>query len=132
MSRRELSLFAVLGFGVWVSGAVMFRLGGRLLFESGTFALALSGVAIAVTVCLLLNGVMGWRKAPASQALVVAVVMALPGLFGDVAYVLVFSIVTGLPAAAAGPYAAIVIFGNAALLAFALYRAWPSLTAAPS
>lgn len=130
MTRRELAIFAALGFGVWLSGAVMFRLGGKLMFESGPLVLLASGAGIALSVCMLLNAVMGWRKAPASRAVLVAVVMALPGLFGDVLYVSAFSPITGLGTASAGPYAAIVIFGNAALLAFALLRSWPSIVGA--
>ena len=52
--------------------------------------------------------------------------MALPGLLGDVAYILAFHEITGLDPLTAGPYAALIIFGNAALLAFALVRARPA------
>ena len=47
----------------------------------------------------------------------------LPGLLGDVGYILAFPQITGLNPVTAGPYAALIIFGNAALLAYALVRA---------
>ncbi len=122
MARRETTLYAVLGFAVWLSGAVMFRLGGRLMFESGPWILLLSAVGIAVSVCLLLRTTMTWRKAPLHQSVLIAVVMALPGLFGDVAYVADFSAITGLQPATAGPFAALVIFGIAVLFTYALVR----------
>ncbi len=123
LSRGQMGIFALLGFGVWLSGAVMFRLGGHLMFESGVWAIAISAVAIAASVCLLLNATMAWRGANAAQAVTVAVVMALPGLFGDAVYILAFPIVTGLRPLTVAPYAAVIVFGNAALLAFALLRA---------
>ena len=123
MAPREMGIFALLGFGVWAPGAVMFRFGGHLMFESGPWVLLLVAIGVAVTVCLLLRTVMDWRKAPASQAVLVAVVMALPGLFGDAVYASAFSAITGLSPATAGPFASVVIFGNAALLAYAVVKA---------
>lgn len=123
MTTRENTLLALLGFGIWLSGAVMFRFGGALMFESGPAILAASGVGIALSVCLLLKTTMDWRKIALSQSVQVAVVMTLPGLFGDVAYVLAFNRITGLKPETAGPYAAVVIFGTAALYLYALLRA---------
>jgi len=128
MARRETTLYAALGFGVWLSGAVMFRLGGRLMFESGPWILLFSAIGIAVSVCLLLRTTMMWRKAPSHQSVLIAVVMALPGLFGDVAYVLDFSAITGLQPTTVGPFAALVIFGNAILLTYALVRSQRTLS----
>ena len=121
MTGRETTTLAILGFGIWLSGAVMFRFGGALMFENGRWVLAASGAAVALSVCLLLSSIMGWRKVPAAQAVTAAVVMTLPGLFGDVAYILGFQRITGLSPATAGPYAAVVIFGTAALMAYALW-----------
>ena len=125
MTHRETILYAVLGFGVWLSGAVMFRLGGRLMFESGPWVLLFSAIGIAVSVCLLLRTTMAWRKAPLHQSVWIAVIMALPGLYGDVAYVLNFSAITGLQPTSVGPFAALVVFGNAVLLSYALVRSQP-------
>ena len=118
-----MGILAAVGFGIWLSGAVMFRFGGALLFESGLPVLLLSGAGIALSVCLLLNMVTGWRKTPRAEVLRAAVVLALPGLFADVAYVLNFSALTGLQPVTAGPFAAVVIFGNAVLLTYALVLA---------
>lgn len=121
MSARETALYAAIGFLVWLSGAVLFRLGGALMFESGPWILLAAAIGIAVSVCFLLKATMDWRKA--ADAVTIAVVMALPGLFGDVGYVLGFAQITGLQPVTAGPYAALIIFGNACLLAYALVRA---------
>src|SRR5512140_1052136 len=126
MTTKEMTTLSLLGFGIWLSGAVMFRFGGALMFENGPWVLAASGVGIAFSVCLLLSSIMGWRKTPADQAVTAAVVMTLPGLFGDVAYVLGFHQITGLAAATAGPYAAVVIFGTAVLFLYALFLARPA------
>jgi hypothetical protein len=126
MTTKEMTTLSLLGFGIWLSGAVMFRFGGGVMFENGPWVLAASGVGIAFSVCLLLSSIMGWRKTPASQAVTAAVVMTLPGLFGDVTYVLAFQRITGLAATTAASYAAVVIFGTAALFAYALWLARPA------
>jgi hypothetical protein len=126
MTAKEMTTLSLLGFGIWLSGAVMFRFGGGLMFENGPWILAASGAAIALSVCLLLSAIMGWRKTPPAQAVTAAVVMTLPGLFGDVAYVLAFHRITGLAPATAAAYAAVVLFGTAALFAYALWLARPA------
>jgi hypothetical protein len=120
MTLRETATYALLGFGVWLSGAFSFRLGGRYLFENGPVVLAASAVAIAVAVCVVLTTVMSWRKAPASQAVEIAVVMITPGLFGETVRLLAFPWATGLRAETAGPFGAAMIFGTAVLLVFAV------------
>jgi hypothetical protein len=126
MTTRQMIILSLLGFGVWLNGAVMFRFGGALMFESGPLALALSGVAIGLSVCFLLRSIMSWRKVAAADAVTAAVILILPGLFGDVAYILHFGAITGLQATTAGPFAAVLVFGTAVLLAYALWLARPS------
>ncbi|WP_293903717.1 DUF5367 family protein [Phenylobacterium sp.] len=123
VTTKETTILALMGFGIWVSGVITFRFGGALLFESGLPILLASGVGIAISVCLLLRTTMSWRKAPAAQALAVATIMGLPGLFCDVVYILNFSALTGLKPTTAGPFAAVVIFGNAVLLTYGLVTA---------
>ena len=120
MTRRDLIILGLLGFGIWLNGAVMFRFGGAMMFESGPLALLLSAAAIALAVCLLLRSIMSWRKVPPAEAVTAAVILIVPGLFGDVAYILNFSALTGLSPTTAGPFAAVLIFGTAVLLAYAL------------
>ena len=123
MTTREIGLLGLIGFGIWLSGAVGFRLGGALMFQNGPLVLALVAGGMAFSVCLLLRATMDWRKIPAGQSAAVALVMTLGGLFGDVAYILNFSAVTGLKATTAGPFAAVLIFATAVLYAYALVRA---------
>lgn len=123
MSRKETLILGALGFGIWLNGAVMYRFGGAMMFESGPLALLISALAIAAAVCLLLKSVMNWRKISDDQAVTVATIMILPGLFGDVIYILNFSALSGLQPATAGPFAAVLIFGTSALMAYALVLA---------
>jgi len=120
MTRRDVAIYAAAGFSVWLNGAVTFRLGGRFLFESGPWVTVLVAVVIAALVCLIFRTAMVWRKAPASQAVTVAVLMALPGLFGETARQAVFPWATGLRADEAASFAAVIFFGNAVLLTYAL------------
>jgi hypothetical protein len=123
MRHRDAILLALLGFSVWLSGALEFRYVGPFLFERGPWIAALSAVFIAVAVCLIFRTAMGWFKAPRREAVRVAVLMGLPGLFGEAARQLVFGWATGLQPQTQPLFAATLFFGNAALLAFALWTA---------
>ncbi len=123
MPAREIVILGLMGLGIWLSGAVTFRFGGPMLFETGPLVLVASAVGIAVSVCLLLSTTLGWRKLPPSNAVTVAAVMALPGLFGDVALIADFNRLTGMQPATVGPFAAVIVFGNAVLLAYAVVLA---------
>jgi hypothetical protein len=123
MTVRETAIFALAGFGVWLSGAFSFRLGGKFLFENGPLVLALSTIAIAGTVCFVLRSAMNWRKTPAANAVEVAVVMITPGLFGEVVRLSVFSWATGLHPETAAPFAAVMIFSTAVLLVYSVFVA---------
>ena len=123
MTVRETAIFALAGFGVWLSGAFSFRLGGKFLFENGPLVLALSTAAIAGTVCFVLRSAMNWRKTPAANAVEVAVVMITPGLFGEVVRLSVFSWATGLHPETAAPFAAVMIFSTAVLLVYSVFVA---------
>jgi hypothetical protein len=120
MTNRDLFIYAAVGLGVWLNGAVTFRLGGRFLFENGPLICVIVGLVIAVLVCAVFRATLTWRKSPPSQAVTVAVVMALPGLFGETARQIVFPWATGLAVEIAPTFDAVIFFGNAALLTYAL------------
>ncbi len=120
VSKRDLIIYAAVGLSVWLNGAVTFRLGGRFLFESGPLVSVIFGLAIAAAVCAVFRATFSWRKGRPSDAVTVAVVMALPGLFGEAARQLAFTWATGLPVEIAPTFDAVIFFGNAVLLAYAL------------
>ncbi|MEO8927761.1 MAG: DUF5367 family protein [Caulobacteraceae bacterium] len=106
-----------------MNGAVTFRLGGRVLFENGPLIVLLVALVIAVLVCLAFRLAMNWRKTEPSRAVTAAVVMALPGLFGETARQVVFRQATGLRVKDAPAFAAVIFFGNAVLLTYAVVLA---------
>lgn len=120
MSRRDTLIYAIAGLSIWLHGAVAFRLGGKVLFENGPLVIVLVGIAVAALVCLAFRATMSWRKGRAQDAVTIAVIMALPGLFGEVARQLVFVWATGLPLTAAPTFAAVILFGNGVLLTYAV------------
>ena len=120
MSNRDLLIYAAAGLGVWLNGAVTFRLGGRFLFESGPLVTVLVGLVIAALVCAAFRATLAWRKGQPKDAVTVAVVMALPGLFAETARQILFPWATGLGVALAPQFDAVIFFGNAALLSYAL------------
>jgi hypothetical protein len=123
MSNRDILIYGATGLGVWLHGAVTFRLGGHVLFQNGPLMTLAVALIIAALVCLALRLTMRWRRAPPSQAVIIAVVMATPGLFAEAARQLAFPWATGLPVSQASTFAAVIFFGNAALLTYALLTA---------
>ncbi len=77
------------------------------------------------------RGTMAWRRADPAQSVTIAVVMALPGLFGEAARQLVFPWATGLQPATQPAFAAAIFFGNGVLLAYAVWRARNARQASP-
>jgi len=123
ITHKDMLIYAAAGLGAWLNGAVTFRLGGRMLFENGPLVSIVSALAIALAVCLVLRLAMAWRKAPNAQAVTIAVIMALPGLFGETARQIVFPWATGLRVDTAPTFDAVIFFGNAVLLTYALIKA---------
>ena len=123
MKGRDLIWLALIGFSVWLSGALEFYYGGQFLFERAPWITALSAVFVAVAVCWIFRSAMGGFKAPRSQAVTVAVAMGLPGLFGEAARQLLFTWATSLKPSTQPAFAATLFLGNAVLLAYALWTA---------
>jgi NADH:ubiquinone oxidoreductase subunit 2 (subunit N) len=126
LTSRERWIYAAIGLSVWLNGAVTFRLGGAFLFESGPVVMILVATFISVAVCLIFRSTMRWRGTRQDEALTVAVIMALPGLFGEAAREALFTWATGLEVSAAPRFAATMFLGNAVLIAYAtikMYRA---------
>ena len=123
LSNRDIAIYAAVGFTVWLNGALTFRLGGAFLFENGLAVGVLVALVIAVAVCLIFRSTMRWRGALETEAVTIAVVMALPGLFGETARQTVFSWATGMRVEADPQFAATIFFGNAILQIYALAMA---------
>lgn len=122
LSDRDILIYAAIGFGVWLNGALTFYLTGGAVFESGPWIAALAALFIAIAVCWIFRSTMRWRKTDARQSIVVAVTMGLPGLFGEAVRELFFAAATGLKPQTQPVFAATMFFGNGALLAYAVYR----------
>jgi hypothetical protein len=121
---RDVWIYALVGFCVWLSGAVNFRLGGTWLFESGPWVTTVAALIIALLVCLIFRSTLRWRGTSETDALTVAVVMLLPGLFGEAMRQIVFHWATGLKSTTQPAFAASVIFGNSVLMTYALWKQW--------
>ncbi|HEX4105651.1 MAG TPA: DUF5367 family protein [Rhizomicrobium sp.] len=122
LGNRDALIYAAIGLGVWLNGALTFRLGGAFLFESGLAMSVAVAIFISLAVCFIFRSTMRWRGTKESEALTVAIIMLLPGLFGEAARQSVFGWATGLDASAAPRFSAIMFLGNAVLIAYALAR----------
>jgi len=76
-------LFMVLGFLFWIGGTVLYRFRGHKVFETSdqqywiNFALT---PIVTTAVCIL---ILRWRHTPASDWAFSALLIALPGMFGE-------------------------------------------------
>lgn len=123
LTDRDMAIYAAIGLGVWLNGALTFWLGGSFLFEGGAPTSVAVALFIAIAVCLIFRSTMRWRGTKESEALTVAITMLLPGLFGEAARQSVFHWATGLPVQAAPRFSATMFLGNGVLIAYALFRA---------
>jgi hypothetical protein len=120
LTTREILIYASIGLGVWINGAITFRLGSSWLFENGPFVTGSVTIFIALAVCTIFRSAMRWRGTRQTEALTVAVSMLLPGLFCESVRQSMFSWATGLLISTAPRFSAIMFFGNAVLITYAL------------
>jgi len=123
LTNRDMLVYGAIGFGVWLSGALEFYYGGPYLFQSGPLVTAASAAFIAIAVCLIFRSTMRWRGTAHREGVTVAVLMGLPGLFGEAVRQLFFTRLTGLLPQTQPAFAATLFLGNAVLLTYAVWYA---------
>ncbi|QUD89796.1 DUF5367 family protein [Phenylobacterium montanum] len=119
-SRLGAAIYPAIGLGVWLNGAVLFRMGGRALFASGPAVAVLTGLGVAAAVCGVFRTTLSWRRADPRNAVAIAALMATPGLFAESLRMLLLHPATGLDPNQAATFASVIFFGNGALFAYAL------------
>jgi len=78
-------LFLLFGVGFWVLGTVWYELRGPRVFESGSQRYWINFVLtpiVTAAVCIL---ILKWRQIPAAHWASAALLIALPGMFGEAA-----------------------------------------------
>ena len=83
MSSFDKFLLLVLGVAFWVGGTVLYHFRGHHVFESGDERYWISFVLTPVvtsTICIL---ILRWRHTPPADWALAALLLALPGMFGE-------------------------------------------------
>ncbi len=83
MKPYDKLLFLLLGIAFWIAGTILYEFRGHHVFETSdqrywvNFALT---PVFTTAVCVL---ILKWRHTPAAQWAFAALLLALPGMFGD-------------------------------------------------
>ena len=91
MTMQDKSLFAFFGAAFWVVGTIFFELRGPHVFESGNLRYWINFVLTPIfsaAICILL---LRWRHVPDTDWASAALLIALPGMFGEAAILSHFS-----------------------------------------
>jgi len=78
-------LFLLFGLGFWVVGTIWYELRGPRVFESGPQRYWINFVVTPVVTAVVCILILKWRQVPAAHWASAALLIALPGMFGEAA-----------------------------------------------
>jgi hypothetical protein len=120
MTGRDVVLLLILGLGIWVAATIYLASQGPVILETtgarywSAFALS---PALSAVLCI---GILRWRHIPASQWTTAMLLLAVPGMMGEVVALSRLSVfVPKLHAESGGRYGAFLFMTYAVVLAIA-------------
>jgi Family of unknown function (DUF5367) len=78
-------LFPMLGMAFWVAGTILYELRGHQVFEAGSQRYWINFVLTPVVTAALCILILKWRHTPLAEWASAALLIALPGMFGEAA-----------------------------------------------
>jgi len=120
MKRFDTILLLLFGLGFWTAGTLWYRQRGHLVFETTPLRFwinfALTPI-VSAAVCLV---ILRWRQIPPTSWSAAALLIALPGMFGEAILLTHFAIwMPTMQPASAGRYAAFLFAAYALVLTIA-------------
>jgi hypothetical protein len=85
MKMSDNLLFAGFGAAFWVVGTIFYQLRGPQVFESGSQRYWINFVLTPVVTAAICIVLLRWRHVPAAEWSSAALLIALPGMFGEAA-----------------------------------------------
>ena len=76
-------LFLALGVAFWVGGTILYHFRGTHVFESGSQRYWINFVLTPVATSVICILILKWRHTPAAEWTFAALLLALPGMFGE-------------------------------------------------
>jgi len=85
MKPYDKLFFALTGLAFWVAGTILYRFRGPQVFESSNQRYWINFVLTPVVTAVVGILILKWQHAPAAQWASAALLIALPGMFGEAA-----------------------------------------------
>jgi hypothetical protein len=85
MKMNDKLLFVLFGAAFWVVGTVFYQLRGPQVFESGSQRYWINFVLTPIVTAAICMIILRWRQVPAADWASAALLIALPGMFGEAA-----------------------------------------------
>ncbi len=83
MTTQDKLLFLLFGAGFWVLGTIFYEMRGPRVFESGASRFWINFVLTPIVSALICIVLLRWRHVPGPDWASAALLIALPGMFGE-------------------------------------------------
>ncbi len=120
MNTKDRVGFVLLGFVVWATATLVYRMNGSYFFEGSTAGYWLNMVATGILCAAVPLVLAKWRCIEQKDWLQVAICLALPGMLGEIPMLANFSdLMSNMQPETAGRYAAFLFGCYSSLIGFA-------------
>jgi Family of unknown function (DUF5367) len=92
MNPFDKLLFPALGLAFWVGGTILYEFRGRFVFEGSDQRYWINFVLTPVVTAAICILILKWRHTPAADWNSAALLLALPGMFGEAALLSRFAV----------------------------------------
>lgn len=117
MNTKDRISFILLGFFIWGTGTLVYRLTGLYFFEGSSAEYWLNVVITGILYTALSLGLMKWRGIEQKDWLQGAICLALPGMLGEIPILSGFGeLMNNMQPETAGRYAAFLFGGYSSLI----------------
>ncbi len=91
MKMNDKLLFLLFGAAFWVVGTIFYELRGPQVFESSSQRYWINFVLTPIVTAAICTAILGWRNVAAADWASAALLIALPGMFGEAVLLARFS-----------------------------------------
>ncbi|MFZ1132364.1 MAG: DUF5367 family protein [Terriglobales bacterium] len=83
MTLRDKLLFALFGFVFWILGTIWYQARGARVFETTSLRFWINFVLTPILAAAVCIDIVNWRHVPSAEWASAALLIALPGMFGE-------------------------------------------------
>ena len=120
MKMRDRVLFLLFGLAFWIIGTLWYELRGPLVFETTSLRYWINFVLTPIVSAAVCIAILKWRHIPTPEWASAALLIALPGMFGEAVLLSNFAVLMPrMQPASAGRYGAFLFAAYALFLTIA-------------